>query len=43
MGHLLKRLVLLGGVGVIVYRTLVTLGLVGSNDEAIEFKWDDED
>ena len=43
MGRLLKRLVLLGIVGVIAYRALVTLGLVGDEDEAIEFEWDDED
>ena len=43
MGRLLKRLVLLGIVGAIVYRALVTLGIVGSDEEAIEFEWDDED
>jgi hypothetical protein len=43
MGRLLKRLVLLGIVGVIAYRALVALGLVGDEDEAIEFEWNDED
>jgi len=43
MGRLLKRLVLLGIVGLIAYRALAALGIVGSDEEMIEFEWDDED
>jgi len=42
MGRLLKRLVLLGIVGVVAYRALVALGIVGDDEEVIEFEWDDE-
>jgi hypothetical protein len=42
MGRLLKRLVLLGIVGVVAYRALVALGTVGDDEEVIEFEWDDE-
>jgi len=42
MGRLLKRLVLLAVVGFVTYRALAALGIVGDDDEAIEFEWDDE-
>jgi len=43
MGSKLKRLIMLGVVAFMAYRTLITLGVIGSDDEAIEFDWDDDD
>jgi hypothetical protein len=43
MGRLLKRLIVLGIVGFVVYRALVTLGVIGSDDDTLEFDWGDDD
>jgi hypothetical protein len=42
MGRLLKRLVTLAIVGFVAYRVLAALGIVGDEDEAIEFDWDED-
>ena len=42
MGRLLKRLIILGIVGFAVYRALAALGIVGPDEEMLDFEWDDE-